>query len=101
MEIRLRFWPSSDRQGLTALLEDIQTGVCDVVVFYIFVILSFLAECSNEDGIILRGDEGDSVEMDKCRHGRGFDDDDQRADPRQPVPSNLYESSYYIVYVGS
>ena len=45
--------PNSDRLGLTALLEDIQTGVCDVVVFDVFVILSFLAERSDEDGIIL------------------------------------------------
>lgn len=48
--------------------------MCDVVVFYILVILSFLAECSDEDGMILRRDEGDSIEVNEGRHDHGSDD---------------------------
>ena len=77
--------------------------MCDVVVFDILVILSFLAESSDEDWIILRGDEGDSVEIDKSRHDHGFDDGrhadikeqaTRRGDPYQP--GNFYGPPYYI-----
>ena len=74
-EMRLRSWLNSDRQELTAFLEDIQTNMCDVVVSYVSVVFSFLAERPDEDGVVLRGDEGDSVEIDESRHGHGFDDD--------------------------
>ena len=43
----------TDRRGLTAFLKDIQASVRDVVVSYIFFILSFLAERSDEDGVVL------------------------------------------------
>ena len=43
----------TDRRGLTAFLEDIQAGVRDIVVPYILVILSLLAERSDEDRVVL------------------------------------------------
>jgi len=50
--------------------------VCDVVIFYVFVALSFLAERSDEDGVVLRGDEGDSIEVDDGGHDHGSNCDD-------------------------
>ena len=73
-EIRLWFWSDSDRQGLTALLEDIQTSVRDVVVSYISTVFSFLTERPDENGVVLRGYEGNSTEMDESGHGRSSDD---------------------------
>ena len=55
--------------------------MCDVVVSYIFVILSFLAERPDEDGVVLRRDEGDSIEIDESRHGHGSDDDGAEVTP--------------------
>jgi len=43
----------TDQRGLTAFLEDIQAGMRDIVVPYILVILSFLTERSDEDGVVL------------------------------------------------
>jgi hypothetical protein len=69
--MRLDPWLDSDRQELTAFLEDIQAGVCNVVVSDVSVVLSFLAERSDEDGVVLRGDEGDGVEINESWHGHG------------------------------
>jgi hypothetical protein len=89
----LWFWPDSDWQGLTAFLEDVQTGVCDVVVSYISVVLSFLAERSDEDGVVLRGDEGDSVEMDKSGHGHSSDNDPTEITPTSNAGGNRFHSN--------
>lgn len=52
--------------------------MCDIVVLYISVVLSFLAKRPDEDGVVLRGDEGDSIEIDERRHGHGSVDDQIR-----------------------
>lgn len=68
-DMRTRFFRLiSDRQGLTAFLEDVQTRVCNVVVSYISIVLVFLSERSDEDGVVLRGDEGNSVEINERGH---------------------------------
>ena len=51
--MRLWFWSNSDRQGLTALLEDIQTSVRDVVVSYVSVIFALLTKRPDENGVVL------------------------------------------------
>jgi hypothetical protein len=65
----------NDKIELTAFLEDIQTSMCDIMVFYISAVLSFLAERPNKDWVVLRGNEGDSIEIDGGRHSHGSDDD--------------------------
>lgn len=49
--------------------------MCDIVVSYISLVLSFLAERSNEDGVVLRGNEGNGIEVDERRHGHSSGDD--------------------------
>ena len=65
----------TDGRGLTAFLEYIQAGVRDVVIPYILVILPLLTESSDENGVVLRGDEGDGIEIDESRHDHGSYDD--------------------------
>lgn len=51
---------------LTAFLDDVQTRVCDVVVFQL--ILAWLGECANQYRVVLRRDEGDCVKAKLWRH---------------------------------
>ena len=95
--MRLDPWLNSDRQGLTAFLEDIQASVCDVVISDVSVVLSFLTERSDEDGVVLRGDEGDGVEIDESGHGHGDDDDQSRSHRHQAggTPLARYSTARY------
>ena len=51
-----------------------QTGVRDVVVSYIPIVFSLLAKRSDKGGVVLRVGEGDGVDIDESRYGRGSND---------------------------